>query len=196
MDLNPEDIMKYPWTDIGAGILFADFYQYIFRYVLERKSWFDYADGTWHQDIGGPTAMKLCMELADLLHMYVLKTLDEHKRKSYMDYSKQWQSHGCRVNILKDAQVYHPISAINFDTDPYIFNCKNGTIHIKECTYTEHSSKDELAKILMSFLTLMPEVTDGIGSFQKPCPVIKKKQSFFKNSLDTDLPEIQGMNAW
>ena len=28
--------------------------------------------------------MKLCMELANLLHMYALKITDEHKRKSYM----------------------------------------------------------------------------------------------------------------
>ena len=60
--------------------------------------------------------------------MYALKIEDEHKRKIYMDYSKKWQSHNYRVNILKDAQVYHPISISEFDSDPYIFNCKNGTL--------------------------------------------------------------------
>lgn len=40
--LNPEDITKYPWTDIGAGMLFADFYENCLRYVPERKSWFYY----------------------------------------------------------------------------------------------------------------------------------------------------------
>ena len=43
------------------------------------------------------------MALANLLHMYALKIEDEHKRKIYMDYSKKWQSHNYRVNILKDA---------------------------------------------------------------------------------------------
>ena len=120
--MNPEDVVKYPWTDIGAGMLFADFYKEALRYVPERKSWFFYEGGIWQQDVGGLKAMKLCMELANLLHMYALKITDEHKRKSYIDYAKRWQSHGCRVNILKDAQVYHPISASEFDTDPYIYN--------------------------------------------------------------------------
>lgn len=145
--MNPEDVVKYPWTDIGAGMLFADFYKEALRYVPERKSWFFYEGGIWQQDVGGLKAMKLCMELANLLHMYALKITDEHKRKSYMDYAKRWQSHGCRVNILKDAQVYHPISASEFDADPYIFNCKNGTIHVNDHSCTEHNGSDKLTKI-------------------------------------------------
>ena len=145
--LNPIDVSKYPWTDIGAGMLFADFYQNELRYVPERKSWFHYEDGIWTQDIGGLKAMKFCMNLANLLHMYALKIEDEHKRKIYMDYSKKWQSHNYRVNILKDAQVYHPISISEFDNDPYIFNCKNGTLDVRKRTCLEHNSSDKLTKI-------------------------------------------------
>ena len=145
--LNSEDITKYPWTNIGAGILFADFYENCLRYVSERKSWFYYENGIWKQDVNGLKAMKLYMNLANLLHMYALKITDDHKRKSYMDYSKKWQSHGCRVNILKDAQVYHPISVSEFDFDPYIFNCKNGTLRVDTFECLEHKSSDKLTKI-------------------------------------------------
>lgn len=34
------DFSKCSWTDIGSGMLFADFYQEKLLYVLERKSWF------------------------------------------------------------------------------------------------------------------------------------------------------------
>lgn len=146
-NLNPIDVAKYPWTDIGAGMLFADFYQEKLRYVPERKSWFYYENGIWTHDIGGLKTMKLCMALANLLHMYALKIEDEHKRKIYMDYSKKWQSHNYRVNILKDAQVYHPISISEFDSDPYIFNCKNGTLDVRKRTCQEHKSSDKLTKI-------------------------------------------------
>lgn len=145
--LNPIDVSKYPWTDIGAGMLFSDFYQEKLRYVPERKSWFYYEDGIWIQDIGGLKAMKFCMILANLLHMYALKIEDEHKRKIYMDYSKKWQSHNYRVNVLKDAQVYHPISISEFDSDPYVFNCKNGTLDVRKRTCLEHKSSDKLTKI-------------------------------------------------
>ena len=146
-NMNPEDTQKYPWTDIGSGMLFADFYQDKLRYVPERKSWFYYEEGIWQQDIGGLKAMKLCMELANLLHLYALKITDEHKRKDYISYTRKWQSHSCRVNILKDAQVYHPISATEFDVDPYVFNCKNGTLHLNTFEFTEHCSLDKLTKI-------------------------------------------------
>lgn len=52
-----------------------------------------------------------------------------------------------RVNILKDAQVYHPIPYGSFDADIYIFNCKNGTLHIDTGELTEHRSTDLLTKI-------------------------------------------------
>lgn len=58
-----------------------------------------------------------------------------------------WQSHSNRVNILKDAQVYHPIPYGSFDADIYIFNCKNGTLHIDTEEFTEHRSTDFLTKI-------------------------------------------------
>ena len=47
----------------------------------------------------------------------------------------------------QDAQVYHPISASEFDADPYIFNCKNGTIHVNDHSCTEHNGSDKLTKI-------------------------------------------------
>lgn len=77
--LNPADTTKYPWTDIGAGKLFADFYKDALRYVPERRTWFDYQAGIWTVDIGGLKAMYRCLE---------------------------------------------------FDKDPYVFNCKNGTLHL------------------------------------------------------------------
>ena len=146
-ELDPMDASKYPWNDIGAGHIFADFYQDRLRYVPERKMWFYYEGGVWNPDTGNLRAMKYCMELADLMYTFALEIKDEDKRKSYMKYASRWQSHNNRVNILKDAQVYHPISFGSFDADIYIFNCKNGTLHIDTEEFTEHRSTDLLTKI-------------------------------------------------
>ena len=114
-ELDPMDSTKYPWNDIGAGRIFADYYQDRLRYVPERKVWFYYQDGIWQPDTGSLRAMKYCMELADLMYTFALEIRDEDKRKAYMKYASRWQSHSNRVNILKDAQVYHPIPYGNFD---------------------------------------------------------------------------------
>lgn len=139
--------LKYPWNDIGAGHIFADFYQDRLRYVPERKMWFHYEGGIWQPDTGNLRAMKYCMELADLMYTFALEIRYEDKRKSYMKYASRWQSHANRVNILKDAQVYHPIPYGSFDADIYIFNCRNGTLHIDTEEFTEHRSTDLLTKI-------------------------------------------------
>ena len=146
-DINPMDSVKYPWNDIGAGHIFADFYKDRLRYVPERKMWFYYEDGIWNKDTGSLRAMKYCMELANLMYTFAIEITDEDKRKSYMKYAGRWQSHSNRVNILKDAQVHHPIHYGEFDADIYIFNCKNGTLHIDTGEFTEHRSSDLLTKI-------------------------------------------------
>ena len=145
-DINPMDSVKYPWNDIGAGRIFADFYKDSLRYVPERKMWFFYENGIWQSDTGNLRAMRCCMELADLMYSFALEIRDEDKRKAYMKYAARWQNHSTRVNILKDAQVYHPISYGEFDSDIYVFNCKNGTLHIDTGTFTEHRSEDLLTK--------------------------------------------------
>ncbi len=146
-ELDPMDTAKYPWTDIGAGRIFADYYKDILRFVPERKSWFFYGGGIWQKDMGSLRAMKYCMELADLMYTFALEVRDEDKRKAYMKYVGRWQSHANRVNILKDAQVHHPIAQGSFDTDIYVFNCKNGTLHIDTGEFTEHRSTDLLTKM-------------------------------------------------
>lgn len=146
-ELDPMDSSKYPWNDIGAGHIFADFYRDKLRFVPERKMWFYYEDGIWQPDTGSLRAMKFCMELADLMYTFALEIKDEDKRKSYMKYAGRWQSHTNRVNILKDAQVYHPIPCGRFDSDIFIFNCSNGTLHIDTGEFTEHRSADLLTKI-------------------------------------------------
>jgi len=146
-ELDPMDSAKYPWNDIGAGHIFADFFQDRLRYVPERKMWFYYEDGIWNKDTGNLRAMKYCMELANLMYSFALEIKDEDKRKSYMKYAAKWQNHSNRVNILKDAQVHHPIHYGNFDADIYAFNCKNGTLHIDTGEFTEHRSTDLFTKI-------------------------------------------------
>lgn len=145
--VNPIDNKTYPWTDIGAGKLFADYYKHILRYVPERRSWFFYSGGIWSQDTGNLKAMFYCMELAKLLHVFAIKIFNDDLRKQYMNYTRKWQTHGYRVNVLKDAQVYHPIPYALFDSDPYIFNCTNGTLHLDIGKFTEHKASDRLTKI-------------------------------------------------
>lgn len=146
-ELQPESNPRFPWTDIGGGRLFADCYKAIARYVPERKCWYCYDGGIWRQDVGNLRTMEYVKELADALMSYALTIEDERQRTAYIAYCNRWQKRNNRETFLKDAQGVYPISASDFDRDPYIFNCKNGTLHLDTMTFTGHNPDDRLTKI-------------------------------------------------
>lgn len=167
----PENNDRYPWTDIGSGRLFADCYRDIARFVPERRSWYCYQDGVWSPDVGSLLTMEMCKDLADNLMVYALTIQNERQRQEYLKYCSKWQTRRTREIILKDAQSIHPISIQEFDSDPYVFNCRNGTLHLDTMAFTPHNSEDRLTKISPAdydpnaqcdrFLSFVNEITSG-----------------------------------
>lgn len=146
--LSPAENDRYPWNDIGNGRLFADVFKDIARFVPERKQWFIYDGTRWVPDTGALKAMKLCKDLADALMRYALDIHHEHKRKSYIDYCRKWQSRHVRITILCDAQSVYPIPMQEFDRDKDLLNCANGTIDLNSMQFMEHNPEDRLIKII------------------------------------------------
>jgi putative DNA primase/helicase len=145
-DLNPENNECYPWTDIGASRLFADYYRSKARYVPERKKWHCYENGIWKPDIGNLKVMELCKALANQLLTYALSIKDERQRNAYIDYCRKWQLRRYRETVLKDAQSVYPISMDEFDQDPLVLNCTNGTLFLASMDFCPHNSEDKLTK--------------------------------------------------
>jgi putative DNA primase/helicase len=144
--LQPDTNERYTWTDIGAGRLFADYFRSKARYVSERKVWYVYQNGIWSSDTGSIQTMELCKQLADQLMLYALRIQDERQRNAYIDYCRKWQQRRYRETILKDAQGVYPITMAEFDRDPYLFNCQNGTLHLNTLEFTPHRAEDHLTK--------------------------------------------------
>lgn len=169
--VTPENNPCYPWSDIGSGRLFADCYQDVVRFVPERKSWYCYKDGIWSPDTGSLQTMELCKELADDLMRYALTIRNERQRQEYLKYCTKWQTRHTRETILKDAQSIRPISILEFDSDPYVLNCQNGTLHLDTMAFTPHNPEDRLTKKSPvhydptarcdRFLSFIHEVTSG-----------------------------------
>ena len=143
---NPVSNPQYPWTDLGAGQLFADCFKDLARYVPARKSWFVYKDGAWVQDTEGLKAMEHCKDVAKSMFQYATEIRDDHKRQEFMKFCAKWQSRKGRETFLKDAQGAYSLSMDAFDTDLFTFNCANGTLHLDTMEFTEHRSSDLLTK--------------------------------------------------
>ena len=145
--LHPEQNPRYLNTDIGNSRLFSDYYGGVARYVPERKLWYIFSGKRWEPDIAGLKAMELCKKLANELMVYAFHISDEQLRKEYIDRCKKWQTRRTRETILKDAQGVYPIPMEAFDSDPFLFNCQNGTMHLKNMTFRPHDPEDKLTKI-------------------------------------------------
>lgn len=181
--VQPENSRTYTWTDIGGGYLFADCFQRIVRYVPERKCWYKYENGVWAADSGNLFTMERCKELANELIRYALTIMDEQRRQEYLKYCTKWQNRNVKDTILKDAQSVHPILMNEFDADPYVFNCKNGTLHLDTMAFTEHSPEDKLTKI--SGVSYRPEAkSERFSSFiDEICSGDQEKGAFLQKAF-------------
>ncbi|NBJ88633.1 hypothetical protein [Acutalibacter sp. 1XD8-36] len=145
--LAPESNPRYTVTDIGNSNLFADYYRDIARYVPERKMWYIFTGKLWEPDIGNLQAMELCKKLADELVIYALSLPDGRDRNEYRKAVERWQIRHYREIILKDAMGIYPAKLSDFDSKPYLFNCKNGTLNLRTREFHEHDPADMLATI-------------------------------------------------
>ena len=59
----------------------------------------------------------------------------------------RWQVRRNRETILKDAASVYPVRLADFDKDPYLYNCLNGTLDLRTREFRPHSPADMLSII-------------------------------------------------
>ena len=153
--MNPWQAERYANSDIGNGYLFADYYSDTARYVSERKCWYVYDGATWRDDAGSLRAMEKCKELAMLLLLLTAEIVDNNLRDACVKRALQWHTRRIRETILKDASGVYCLRMSDFDADPYLFNCPNGTLDLRSGTFRQHDPQDLLS--MMSGVVYDPE---------------------------------------
>lgn len=143
----PEMNPRYPCTDLGGGNLFADFFQAVARYLPQRGQWFVYSGKLWQPDPGGLEVMQLCKQLADALLGYAGTLLDHREREEYRRFAEKWQNRRYRETVLKDAAGVYPARLSDFDQDPWLLNCQNGTLDLRTRAFRPHNPGDMLATL-------------------------------------------------
>ena len=142
--LRPWRDERYSNSDIGNGYLFADYYKETARFVSERKCWYVYDGQAWRADLGGLRAMEKCKELAMLLFLLTAEITDKTLREICINRASHWHNRSVRETVLKDASSVYCLRMADFDRDPYLFNCLNGTLDLRSGTFREHRPDDLL----------------------------------------------------
>ena len=147
--LAPERAPRYGPTDVGNANLFADVYYDWLRYVPQRKMWYLFTGKRWEPDLGGLRTMELCKELAEMLYLYTRRIDDRTPTihgtsQQLVKAADRWRQRHAREVVLKDAQGVYPTPLDAFDRDPWLFNCRNGTLDLRTGEFREHDPADML----------------------------------------------------
>jgi len=143
----PETRQRYDWNDIGVGNLFADTYKNLCRYVPEAKAWYVYDGRVWRMDMGGVTVAQYAKDLI----YYMLdcrKFIDNDQvSEAWIDFVAKRMKKPARDTMLADAASVYPVSILEFDKNPHIYNCQNCTLDLRSFTMHKHRASDFLSKI-------------------------------------------------
>ena len=134
----------YLWDDTGMAQLFAECYEQDTRYCPEAKSWYTYDSGAWRKDTGALLVAEKIKEFYRLMALYCGEIADAETRTNYMKFLAKVGDRRFRERIMKDAASVNPISAEQFDSNPYLINCKNGVYDLESMTFREHDWRDYL----------------------------------------------------
>lgn len=145
--LKPDTNPRYRTGDIGNGALFADVFKNRARFGFENKRWYVYDGKRWIKDSNSLAVMELCKQLADALMHYATSLPEDEHSKQYIAEVTKWRSRSKRETILKDAASVHPVMMDEFDSNPYLFNCKNGTLDLKTGEFHPHTPHDMITML-------------------------------------------------
>lgn len=164
----------FEWSEMGMANLFGLLYSHEARYCPEHKSWYTYHEGAWRKDEGAILVSEKIKDFVRLMILYCGEIEDDDTRKSYTGFVNKMGDRRMRDRILKDATGELRISAVQFDADPYLINCLNGTYDLRDFSFREHSWDD--------FLTMQTAFSHTISKTVK----CKRWEKFIKEVTQND----------
>lgn len=139
-----EDSSGFEWSEMGMANLFGILYNKEARYCPEHKSWYTYFEGAWRKDEGAILVSEKIKDFVRLMILYCGEIIDDDTRKAYTKFVNEMGDRRMRDRILKDATGELRINATQFDSNPYLINCLNGTYNLEDFTFKESAWDDFL----------------------------------------------------
>ena len=142
VEAHPDYNYEYRWDEMSMAELFAEIYKDDTRYCTEHKCWYTYTGNVWERDLGSLVASERMKEFTRLLHLYSGEIQDEDRGKEFKTFTAKLGDRRARDRMLKDACSVFPIRASQFDGNPYLINCKNGTFDLQTMKFRPANSED------------------------------------------------------
>lgn len=151
LELEPHKSINFLWNDIGLGNLFAECFRDVERFCVDNQKWYVYSEGVWKIDKGDILSQGNMQKLLQLLHLYVKEKADSDEDdllKKYDAYINKSSSDSILRRALNASKNSMIIEITDFDSDPYLLNCKNGVFDLNTLKFREATAEDYFTRML------------------------------------------------
>ncbi len=190
---------RYPFDDIGAGYLLADFVKPYARPLSDSRKWVTFDGRRWTGKNGFATVAESAKAIGIAMGIYA-GDLNDTQRKQVYDWARKWASEDKRGDYIRGAQTVFPVSFADFDKDPFILNLKNGTLNLQTFDLKPHNPDDLLMKlapvdyrpeigVCQRWVEFIDEVMEPHSEKEigDPKQITKEKAEFFQRYLGYSL---------
>jgi putative DNA primase/helicase len=136
-------------TDLGNAKRLVAQHGDKIRYPFAWKKWLVWDGKTWSIDNNGQI-LRLAKDTVKRIYEEAGLFSDESQRKAVAKWAVSSESEH-RINAmisLAESEPGVPISPNELDTNPYLLNCRNGTIDLRTGKLLQHDPKDFITKII------------------------------------------------
>ena len=159
VSLKPE--RKFKWVDTDLIDFFKECFESQLYFGIEVGEWYFYDGSRWVRDVKSVYIRQCVKYFHKLTVMYCdYKLFNETDKKNiemftkYKAYINKLSLLKARDALIKDVQDEMPISVSQFDRNPYLINCENGTYDLEKCVFREHQASDKLTMITNCYFPL------------------------------------------
>src|SRR5215469_13115139 len=145
----PVDLLSQPYTDSGNAERLVALYGRDIRFCTETKKWLVWDGRRWNSEdtrriklLAKRTIREMYTQAADIERVDMKEAAEKHARRS--------ESAAAISAMLTCAEYENGIavSATELDVNPYLLNCRNGTLDLKAATLREHRREDLITKFV------------------------------------------------
>lgn len=137
-------------TDLKCGELIGKLFDKC-RYNTTAKQWYFYDGCRWTEDPEGMYIEQAAAVFADALYYYSLFYMDSDiGQKELSDFRVSCGSlsrRSRRTAAIQDARTQRFFTTDQLDSDPDLFNCKNGILNLRTKEFFQHDAKYLLSKV-------------------------------------------------
>jgi putative DNA primase/helicase len=142
------DLLPYPHTDTGNAERLVAMYGGYIRFCPEWKKWLVWDGTRWKPDSLG-VIRRYAKQVIRTFYAQAAGIPDSTDREKAEAHARRSENAAAIRSMLScaESEATVTVSAGDLDRDPWLLNCKNGTLNLRTCLLQQHRQADLITKL-------------------------------------------------